>query len=189
MMVHTLRNSSPSLSSFHQWSSYPDVLGMQFMWEGYFKQVGSAIIGCSPEFDFAMYSLCYISRPGKRSAQLLLSCLLGGSSSRIQTFWFLILLQVLPECWWKGANHPNLHLEQLILRCWEEVYCFCFSCNPLTTKSHQFKIHNWSFEKLFTVLKIRTRKENNRELFPIKFFRTVKSFFFFICSVPISTYF
>ena len=39
---------------------------MQFKWDGYFKQVGSAIIGCSPEFDLAMYSLCYITRPGKQ---------------------------------------------------------------------------------------------------------------------------
>ncbi|KAM9408684.1 uridylate-specific endoribonuclease A [Pholidichthys leucotaenia] len=48
------------------WTTYPDVLGMQFMWDGYYKQVGSAVIGCSPEFDFAIYSLCYIARPGKQ---------------------------------------------------------------------------------------------------------------------------
>ncbi|XP_061833670.1 uridylate-specific endoribonuclease A [Nerophis lumbriciformis] len=63
------------------WTNYPDVLGMQFMWDGYFKQVGSAVIGCSPEFDFAMYSLCYITRPGK---QCRLS--LGGKELIIQTY-------------------------------------------------------------------------------------------------------
>ncbi|XP_068576653.1 uridylate-specific endoribonuclease A [Cebidichthys violaceus] len=63
------------------WTSYPDVMGMQFMWEGYFKQVGSAVIGCSPEFDFALYSLCYITRPGK---QCHLS--LGGKVLIIQTY-------------------------------------------------------------------------------------------------------
>ncbi|XP_068171038.1 uridylate-specific endoribonuclease A isoform X1 [Antennarius striatus] len=63
------------------WTTYPDVLGMQFMWDGYFKQVGSAIIGCSPEFDFALYSLCYITRPGK---QCHLS--LGGKELIIQTY-------------------------------------------------------------------------------------------------------
>ncbi|XP_041801776.1 poly(U)-specific endoribonuclease-A [Chelmon rostratus] len=63
------------------WMAYPDVMGMQFMWEGYFKQVGSAIIGCSPEFDLAMYSLCYITRPGK---QCRLS--LGGKELIIQTY-------------------------------------------------------------------------------------------------------
>ncbi|XP_029549889.1 poly(U)-specific endoribonuclease [Salmo trutta] len=63
------------------WTSHPDVLGMQFMWDGYFKQVGSSIIGCSPEFDLAVYSLCYITRPGK---QCKLS--LGGKSLVIQTY-------------------------------------------------------------------------------------------------------
>ncbi|TNN81403.1 Poly(U)-specific endoribonuclease [Liparis tanakae] len=63
------------------WTSYPDVMGMQFMWEGYFKQVGSAVIGCSPEFDFAVYSLCYITRPGK---QCRLS--LGGKELIFQTY-------------------------------------------------------------------------------------------------------
>ncbi|XP_023279387.1 poly(U)-specific endoribonuclease [Seriola lalandi dorsalis] len=63
------------------WTTYPDVMGMQFMWGGYFKQVGSAVIGCSPEFDFAIYSLCYITRPGK---QCRLS--LGGKELIIQTY-------------------------------------------------------------------------------------------------------
>uniref|UniRef100_A0A672N4Q8 Uridylate-specific endoribonuclease n=1 Tax=Sinocyclocheilus grahami TaxID=75366 RepID=A0A672N4Q8_SINGR len=47
------------------WSTYPDVFGMQFKWDGYFKEVGSAFIGCSPEFDLAIYSLYYITHPGK----------------------------------------------------------------------------------------------------------------------------
>ncbi|XP_034023574.1 poly(U)-specific endoribonuclease-A isoform X2 [Thalassophryne amazonica] len=63
------------------WTTYPDVMGMQFMWDGFFKQVGSAVIGCSPEFDFAIYSLCYITRPGK---QCRLS--LGGQELVIQTY-------------------------------------------------------------------------------------------------------
>lgn len=63
------------------WTTYPDVMGMQFMWDGYFKQVGSAVIGSSPEFDFALYSLCYITRPGK---QCRLS--LGGKQLIIQTY-------------------------------------------------------------------------------------------------------
>ncbi|XP_030634467.1 uridylate-specific endoribonuclease A [Chanos chanos] len=63
------------------WTSYPDVLGMQFNWDGYYKSVGSAIIGASPEFDLAMYSLCYITRPGKRCYLSL-----GGKSLTIQTY-------------------------------------------------------------------------------------------------------
>ncbi|KAM7402005.1 hypothetical protein PAMP_017280 [Pampus punctatissimus] len=63
------------------WTTYPDALGMQFMWDGYYKEVGSAIIGSSPEFDFALYSLCYITRPRK---QCRLS--LGGKELIIQTY-------------------------------------------------------------------------------------------------------
>uniref|UniRef100_A0A3B5MR96 Uridylate-specific endoribonuclease n=1 Tax=Xiphophorus couchianus TaxID=32473 RepID=A0A3B5MR96_9TELE len=63
------------------WSDYPDVLGLQFHWDGYYKQVGSAVIGSSPEFDFALYSLCYIARPGK---YCYLS--LGGKQLIIQTY-------------------------------------------------------------------------------------------------------
>ncbi|XP_077339895.1 uridylate-specific endoribonuclease [Lithobates pipiens] len=48
------------------WTSYPDVLGKQFHWDGFLKEVGSQFIGSSPEFDFAMYTLCFISRPGKK---------------------------------------------------------------------------------------------------------------------------
>ena len=47
------------------WDSYPDVLAMQFNWDGYYKEVGSAFIGSSPEFEMALYSLCFIARPGK----------------------------------------------------------------------------------------------------------------------------
>lgn len=63
------------------WTTYPDVLGMQFMWDGYFKQVGSAVIGSSPEFDFSVYSLCYIARPGK-----LCRLSLGGKELSVQTY-------------------------------------------------------------------------------------------------------
>ncbi|XP_043979377.1 poly(U)-specific endoribonuclease-A [Gambusia affinis] len=63
------------------WSGYPDVLGLQFKWDGYYKQVGSAVIGSSPEFDFALYTLCYIARPGKYCRLSL-----GGKELIIQTY-------------------------------------------------------------------------------------------------------
>ncbi|XP_028302359.1 uridylate-specific endoribonuclease A isoform X1 [Gouania willdenowi] len=63
------------------WITYPDVLGLQFMWDGYYKQVGSAVIGCSPEFDFAVYSLCYITRPGRHCRLSM-----GGKELIIQTY-------------------------------------------------------------------------------------------------------
>ncbi|XP_060776285.1 uridylate-specific endoribonuclease A [Neoarius graeffei] len=63
------------------WTSYPDVLGTQFMWDGYYKSIGSALIGSSPEFDLAVYTLCYVTRPGKH-------CRLsfGGNQQTIQTY-------------------------------------------------------------------------------------------------------
>ncbi|XP_023579330.1 poly(U)-specific endoribonuclease isoform X2 [Octodon degus] len=63
------------------WDSYPDVLAMQFNWDGYYKEVGSAFIGSSPEFEFALYTLCFIARPGK-TCQLSL----GGYPLSIQTY-------------------------------------------------------------------------------------------------------
>ncbi|XP_077726452.1 uridylate-specific endoribonuclease isoform X1 [Canis aureus] len=63
------------------WDSYPDVLAMQFNWDGYYKEVGSAFIGSSPEFEFALYSLCFIARPGK-----LCQLSLGGYPLAIQTY-------------------------------------------------------------------------------------------------------
>ncbi|XP_049737475.1 uridylate-specific endoribonuclease isoform X1 [Elephas maximus indicus] len=63
------------------WDSYPDVLAMQFDWDGYYKEVGSAFIGSSPEFEFALYSLCFIARPGK-----VCQLSLGGYPLAIQTY-------------------------------------------------------------------------------------------------------
>ncbi|XP_070592170.1 uridylate-specific endoribonuclease [Erythrolamprus reginae] len=63
------------------WTSYPDVLGMQFDFDGFYKQVGSAFIGSSPEFEFGLYSLCFISRPGK-----VCHLKIGGHNLDIQTY-------------------------------------------------------------------------------------------------------
>ncbi|KAM6294503.1 uridylate-specific endoribonuclease [Aegotheles albertisi] len=63
------------------WDTYPDVLGLQFTWDGFYKEVGSAFIGCSPEFEFGLYTLCFIARPG-RACHLSL----GGYSLSIQTY-------------------------------------------------------------------------------------------------------
>uniref|UniRef100_A0A452G4E2 Uridylate-specific endoribonuclease n=1 Tax=Capra hircus TaxID=9925 RepID=A0A452G4E2_CAPHI len=63
------------------WDSYPDVLAMQFNWDGYYKEVGSAFIGSSPEFEMVLYSLCFIARPGK-----VCQLSLGGHPLAIQTY-------------------------------------------------------------------------------------------------------
>ncbi|XP_041438509.1 poly(U)-specific endoribonuclease-A isoform X2 [Xenopus laevis] len=63
------------------WTCYPDVLGKQFYWDGFYKEVGSQFIGSSPEFDFSIYTLCFISRPGKKC-----KISLGGHGLSIQTY-------------------------------------------------------------------------------------------------------
>ncbi|XP_065510569.1 uridylate-specific endoribonuclease [Caloenas nicobarica] len=63
------------------WDTYPDVLGLQFSWDGFYKEVGSAFIGSSPEFEFGLYTLCFIARPG-RACHLSL----GGYSLSVQTY-------------------------------------------------------------------------------------------------------
>ncbi|KAG8585384.1 hypothetical protein GDO81_005007 [Engystomops pustulosus] len=62
-------------------TSYPDVLGKQFAWDGFYKEVGTQIIGSSPEFDFALYTLCFMSRPGKKC-----KVSLDGHELAIQTY-------------------------------------------------------------------------------------------------------
>ncbi|NXU96496.1 ENDOU endoribonuclease, partial [Cettia cetti] len=47
------------------WDSFPDVLGLQFSWDGFHKELGSALIGCSPEFELGLYTLCFLARPGR----------------------------------------------------------------------------------------------------------------------------
>ncbi|XP_014749633.1 PREDICTED: poly(U)-specific endoribonuclease-like, partial [Sturnus vulgaris] len=63
------------------WDAFPDVLGLQFSWDGFYKELGSAFIGSSPEFEFALYSLCFLARPG-RACHLSL----GGHPLSIQTY-------------------------------------------------------------------------------------------------------
>ncbi|NXM02044.1 ENDOU endoribonuclease, partial [Tyrannus savana] len=48
-----------------QWDSFPTVLGLQFSWDGFHKEVGSAFIGSSPEFELGLYTLCFLARPGR----------------------------------------------------------------------------------------------------------------------------
>ncbi|XP_032939271.1 poly(U)-specific endoribonuclease [Catharus ustulatus] len=63
------------------WDSFPDVLGLRFSWDGFHKELGSAFIGSSPEFELGLYSLCFLARPG-RACHLSL----GGHPLSIQTF-------------------------------------------------------------------------------------------------------
>ncbi|XP_073432874.1 uridylate-specific endoribonuclease D-like isoform X3 [Dendrobates tinctorius] len=70
-----------SYSSDGPWTSYPDVFTFQFKWTTYLKTVGSFFMGSSPEFEFAMYTLCYVTRPDS-----MCTVKLGDASLKIQTY-------------------------------------------------------------------------------------------------------
>ncbi|KAM3935984.1 uridylate-specific endoribonuclease D-like [Leptodactylus fuscus] len=70
-----------SYSSDGPWTSYPDVFALQFKWSTYLKTLGSFFVGSSPEFDMAMYTLCYVTRPDR-----MCTVKLGGTSLKIQTY-------------------------------------------------------------------------------------------------------
>ncbi|XP_012940779.1 poly(U)-specific endoribonuclease [Aplysia californica] len=99
IMIGEFKTSS-SVNGFHNWLSFyenekahnlnyygyvyessPGVIGAAFNWNNRIKTLGSFFIGVSPEFDIAMYSLCFIKYPGK-------SChfSLKGTSLSIQSY-------------------------------------------------------------------------------------------------------
>ncbi|XP_053564181.1 uridylate-specific endoribonuclease D [Bombina bombina] len=60
--------------------NFPGVLAFQYKWSSYLKNLGSFFIGSSPEFDVAIYTLCYITRRDKGCPVRL-----GSISLQIQT--------------------------------------------------------------------------------------------------------
>ncbi|KAM6100958.1 uridylate-specific endoribonuclease C-like [Pterocles gutturalis] len=63
------------------WATFPDVLALQFRWDGHLKSVGSTLLGSSPEFDLALYTLCHVTRPDHAC-----HITLGGEAATIQTY-------------------------------------------------------------------------------------------------------
>ncbi|EYC10843.1 hypothetical protein Y032_0053g2321 [Ancylostoma ceylanicum] len=43
---------------------------LRFTWQGALKRSGSLLIGTSPEYDMALYTLCFLSRRGKELCQV-----------------------------------------------------------------------------------------------------------------------
>ncbi|KAL6732727.1 hypothetical protein Aduo_003456 [Ancylostoma duodenale] len=43
---------------------------VRFTWQGALKRTGSLLIGTSPEYDMALYTLCFLSRRGKELCQV-----------------------------------------------------------------------------------------------------------------------
>ncbi|XP_073526211.1 uridylate-specific endoribonuclease D-like [Phyllobates terribilis] len=70
-----------SYSADGPWSGYPDVFGLQFKWSTYLKTLGSLFVGTSPEFDFAIFTLCYVTKPDSQC-----SIRMGGQTLVIQTY-------------------------------------------------------------------------------------------------------
>ncbi|CAL1538156.1 unnamed protein product [Lymnaea stagnalis] len=75
---------SNSVNGFHNWVSFyekeksgslnyfgyvsranPSIIGAAFSWNSHVKTLGSFFIGVSPEFELAVYSLCFFTNPGK----------------------------------------------------------------------------------------------------------------------------
>ncbi|PIO27553.1 hypothetical protein AB205_0086710 [Aquarana catesbeiana] len=70
-----------SYSANGPWTSYPDVYGFQFKWSNYLKSIGSLFVGSSPEFDLAVFTLCYVTRPDS-----VCTVTMGGQTLKIQTY-------------------------------------------------------------------------------------------------------
>ncbi|XP_072254523.1 uridylate-specific endoribonuclease D-like [Pyxicephalus adspersus] len=70
-----------SYSKDGPWTGYPDVYSFQFKWSTYLKSLGSFFVGSSPEFDIAIYTLCYVTRPNR-----LCPIRFNGHSAKIQTY-------------------------------------------------------------------------------------------------------
>ncbi|NXB17988.1 ENDUC protein, partial [Rhagologus leucostigma] len=64
-----------------QWTGFPDVLSLQFRWDGHPKPRGSLLVGSSPEFDLALFTLCFLARPDRQC-----HISLGGEAATIQTY-------------------------------------------------------------------------------------------------------
>uniref|UniRef100_A0A8D2PJB0 Uridylate-specific endoribonuclease n=1 Tax=Zosterops lateralis melanops TaxID=1220523 RepID=A0A8D2PJB0_ZOSLA len=63
------------------WTAFPDVLSLRFRWDGYSKSRGSLLVGSSPEFDLALFTLCFLTRPDRQC-----QVSLGGEAATIQTY-------------------------------------------------------------------------------------------------------
>ncbi|BFZ11063.1 hypothetical protein BsWGS_14102 [Bradybaena similaris] len=92
--------SSTEVNGFHNWVSFyhkekaghvnyygyvskaePRLIGAMFNWNNRIKSLGSLFIGVSPEFDIAIYTLCYFTNPNKRCPVVL-----DGRTINIQTY-------------------------------------------------------------------------------------------------------
>ncbi|EYC10775.1 hypothetical protein Y032_0053g2290 [Ancylostoma ceylanicum] len=43
---------------------------LKFTWKGALKKSGSLLVGTSPEYDMALYTMCFLSRRGKELCEV-----------------------------------------------------------------------------------------------------------------------
>lgn len=43
---------------------------VKFTWKGEMKRSGSFLVGTSPEFDMALYTICFLSRRGRQTCDV-----------------------------------------------------------------------------------------------------------------------
>ncbi|XP_076456414.1 uridylate-specific endoribonuclease A-like [Babylonia areolata] len=60
------------------WRKSPDLVGLNYVWNGHHKALGAFFVGTSPEFDLALYTLCTLTRQG--------NVRLGGHRIFVQTY-------------------------------------------------------------------------------------------------------
>lgn len=67
---HVVRLSFNNRCHLFSISCQPDenkhILALQFSWKNGIKPKGSIFIGVSPEFEFALYTLCFLTSPNER---------------------------------------------------------------------------------------------------------------------------
>ncbi|XP_077991554.1 uridylate-specific endoribonuclease B-like [Glandiceps talaboti] len=70
-------------ADYYGWISdvQPDIMGVQFDWDSFMKEITSMWIGRSPEFEMGIFTVCFKERPNSQC-----SFTLAGTSTRVQTW-------------------------------------------------------------------------------------------------------
>ncbi|XP_076822527.1 uridylate-specific endoribonuclease A-like [Clavelina lepadiformis] len=60
-----LQEQAKNLNYFgYTGTEQPNLYGLHFEWYGYMKGLSGSSVGSSPEYDFAIFTLCHLTRPG-----------------------------------------------------------------------------------------------------------------------------
>ena len=56
----------PKVHRLHYDLFQPNILAVQFLWNGRRKKIGGFFLRTSPEFDLSVYTICFLLLPGKQ---------------------------------------------------------------------------------------------------------------------------